>query len=46
VEVACIGEVLEAGQGIEAAKQGKRIDWPNFKVDEITKLFLGQRSPA
>lgn len=39
VEVACIGEVLEAGQGIEAMKQGKPVDWPSFKVDEITKLF-------
>ena len=39
VEVTCIGEVLETGQGIEAVKRGKHIDWPSFKVDEITKLF-------
>jgi len=39
IEVACIGEVLEAGQGIEAIKRGKRADWPHFEVDEITKLF-------
>ncbi|MGD8524143.1 MAG: AIR synthase family protein [Desulfobacterales bacterium] len=39
VEVACIGEVIEEGHGIEAMKQGKRVDWPSFEVDEITKLF-------
>lgn len=39
VEVACIGEVIEAGQGIEALKQQKQVDWPSFEVDEITKLF-------
>jgi hydrogenase maturation factor len=39
VEVACIGEVIEAGQGIEAMKQGKPADWPSFEVDEITKLY-------
>ena len=39
IEVACIGEVLEKGQGIEAHKNKKQAPWPTFEVDEITKLF-------
>jgi hydrogenase maturation factor len=39
IEVACIGEVLDAGQGISAIKKGRATDWPQFEVDEITRLF-------
>ena len=39
IEVCCIGEVLEKGQGIRAIKKGRSTDWPQFEVDEITRLF-------
>ena len=39
IKVTCIGEVLEKGQGIEAYKDGKRVAWPKFEVDEIARLF-------
>jgi len=39
IEVACIGEVRDPGQGIRAIKKGRSTDWPRFEVDEITKLF-------
>ena len=39
IEVACIGEVLETGQGIQAINKGRPTDWPRFEVDEITRLF-------
>lgn len=39
IDVACIGEVLEEGQGIEAMKEDRRVEWPSFEVDEITRLF-------
>jgi hydrogenase maturation factor/beta-phosphoglucomutase-like phosphatase (HAD superfamily) len=39
IEVSCIGEVLEKGQGISAIKNGRPTDWPQFEVDEITRLF-------
>jgi hydrogenase maturation factor len=39
IEVTCIGEVLGKGQGIEAYLDQKRVEWPKFEVDEITKLF-------
>jgi hydrogenase expression/formation protein HypE len=39
IDVTCIGEVLAAGRGIEAVKQGKPAEWPRFEVDEITRLF-------
>ena len=39
VEVACIGEVLDAGQGICAMTKGRPAEWPQFEVDEITRLF-------
>ena len=39
VPVARIGEVLEAGEGIEALRCGRQIDWPVFAVDELTRLF-------
>ncbi len=39
INVNCIGEVLEKGQGIDAVKKTKKVDWPTFEVDEITRLF-------
>ncbi|MBT8331430.1 MAG: HAD hydrolase-like protein [Deltaproteobacteria bacterium] len=39
IEIACIGEVLGSGQGIQAYKGKKQVPWPHFEVDEITKLF-------
>lgn len=39
IAVTCIGEVLEHGQGIKAVKQGRPSEWPDFEVDEITRLF-------
>ncbi len=39
IEIVCIGEVMDSGQGIVALKGKKRIPWPTFDVDEITKLF-------
>ena len=39
IDVACIGEVLSKGQGIEAYRNKKQVPWPQFEVDEITKLF-------
>jgi hydrogenase expression/formation protein HypE len=39
IEVACIGEVRDPGQGIRAIKKGRSTDWPRFEVDEITRLF-------
>ena len=39
VGVAVIGEVLAAGEGIEALCGGRSVPWPCFEVDEITRLF-------
>ena len=39
IDVTCIGEVLEEGQGVDAVRHAKRVDWPIFEVDEITRLF-------
>ena len=39
IDVTCIGEVLEEGQGIAALKKAQPTPWPQFEVDEITRLF-------
>jgi hydrogenase maturation factor len=39
IDVGCIGEVLEQGQGIKAVSAGRAVEWPQFEVDEITRLF-------
>jgi hydrogenase maturation factor len=39
IDVACVGEVQDPGQGIRAIKEGRFTDWPQFEVDEITRLF-------
>ena len=39
IDVTCIGEVLEEGQGIVALKKAQPTPWPQFETDEITRLF-------
>ncbi len=39
IETACIGEVLETGQGVEAHSGGKPVAWPRFAVDELARFF-------
>ncbi|MGD9098293.1 MAG: AIR synthase family protein, partial [Desulfobacterales bacterium] len=39
VPVTRIGEVLGAGEGIEARHCGWAVNWPVFAVDELTRLF-------
>ena len=39
IDVACIGQVLEKGQGIAALKKAQPTPWPQFEADEITQLF-------
>jgi hydrogenase expression/formation protein HypE len=39
IDVTCIGEVLETGQGIRAVKKAQPTPWPQFEADEITRLF-------
>lgn len=39
IAVSIIGEVREAGSGIEALRQHQPVPWPQFAVDEITRLF-------
>jgi hydrogenase maturation factor/beta-phosphoglucomutase-like phosphatase (HAD superfamily) len=39
IEIACIGEVMDRGQGVNAYKKNRPVSWPAFEVDEITKLF-------
>jgi hydrogenase maturation factor len=39
IDIACIGEVIEAGRGIEAVSKAGPAVWPSFEVDEITRLY-------
>ncbi len=39
IEVNCIGEFIEKGQGIEALENGRKAQWPDFAVDELARLF-------
>jgi hydrogenase maturation factor len=39
IDVACIGQVLEAGQGIQAVQDDQSVPWPRFEVDELARLF-------
>ena len=34
-----IGQVLEAGAGLQAQRDGRPIPWPTFATDEIARLF-------
>jgi hydrogenase expression/formation protein HypE len=39
IDIACIGEVMAAGEGISATHKGKKVEWPRFEADELTRLF-------
>jgi HAD superfamily hydrolase (TIGR01509 family) len=39
IDIACIGEVLEQGQGIEAFSNGSPANWPCFEADELARHF-------
>jgi hydrogenase maturation factor/phosphoglycolate phosphatase-like HAD superfamily hydrolase len=39
IDIACIGEVIGKGQGVNGYKGSRQVNWPSFEVDEITKLF-------
>ena len=39
IDVTCIGEVLDAGRGIEAVNKDGPTNFPAFEADEITRLF-------
>ena len=39
IDVACIGEVLDSGEGIEAVDGSQSVEWPQFAVDELARLF-------
>ncbi len=39
IPVADIGEVREAGKGVEAVRNRQPSPWPAFEADEITRLF-------
>jgi hydrogenase maturation factor len=39
IDIACIGEVMEAGRGVEAVSKAGPVSWPIFEVDEITRLY-------
>ena len=39
IEVTCIGEVLEPGEGVVAMNGAHQVDWPAFAVDELARLF-------
>jgi len=39
IDIARIGEVMEAGRGVEAVSKAGPAAWPSFEVDEITRLY-------
>ena len=43
IPVACIGQVLDEGSGVEALEKegGRPVPWPAFETDEIARLFTG-----
>ena len=41
IRAAVIGEVLSEGEGITAYREGRKVLFPRFEVDELTKLFQG-----
>jgi len=45
IEVACIGEVVAPGRGITALQDGRRVQWPEFAVDELARLFQQPGDP-
>jgi hydrogenase expression/formation protein HypE len=43
IRVTVIGEVGERGGGVRAFKNGRTTRWRSFEVDEIARLFAGDR---
>jgi hydrogenase expression/formation protein HypE len=44
IDAVCVGEVLQGDTGVEAVDQkGNEVTWPDFEVDEITRLFSDPR---
>ena len=39
IDIARIGEVVEAGCGIYVVSKSVAATWPSFEVDEITRLY-------
>jgi HAD superfamily hydrolase (TIGR01509 family) len=39
IPAACIGEVMEKGHGVAAWKNSEPVQWPDFEVDELARLF-------
>jgi len=46
IDVACIGQVLEAGQGIQAVQDDQSVPWPRFEVDELARLYTKNPKPG
>ncbi len=38
IPVACIGEVMSSGSGVDARKDGVSVPWPHVERDELTRL--------
>ena len=39
IQTSCIGTVLGKGSGVTAVIDGRQTPWPEFEVDEITRLY-------
>ena len=39
IAVARIGEVKQPGRGVKGFRQGMPVPWPEFEVDELTRLL-------
>ena len=39
IDITLIGEVMEAGRGVEAVSMAGPVAWPSFEADEITRLY-------
>jgi hydrogenase expression/formation protein HypE len=43
IQATCIGKVLGKGSSVIALEKGQQIPWPEFEVDEITRLYENQK---
>ena len=41
IDVTCIGEVLQPGQGIIAGRDNQPLSWPQFETDELYVSSVG-----
>jgi HAD superfamily hydrolase (TIGR01509 family) len=39
IDLTCIGEIVGAGKGVLAFDKSGPVPWPEFEVDELTRLF-------